>query len=138
MNHIQFYLAVNPNINNLESDFEDFCRNFYSKMAMGGYSHTLSMFYPTTKCSFNNEILDSPYNLLLKISSIGVHRFTYQNINSSCQVTDNGLLVNSISLVNPISFQGLLGLPVRVSETFIIKNISNKYYICNYILKTFN
>lgn len=138
MNNVQFSLSFNQETNNLNNNFDDFCRQYYSKMSMGGYSYSLSMFDPNTKCIFNNEQFDNPYNLLLKIASQGVHRFNYHNVNASCLATNNGILVNSTSLLNPISFNGFSGVPTRISETFNIKTINGKSYICDYILKNIN
>lgn len=116
-------------------NFDEFCRNFYTKMTIGGYSQTLYFFDQNAKCSFNNESFN-PYNLLLKLSSLNIQRFNYNNINSTYQLTNDGVLINSISIVNPINFFGLYGINVKLSETFLIKLVGNKYYIYNYILKT--
>lgn len=129
-----------PTIHDIEdfaNIFEDFCQQYFSKMSMGGYSFSLSMFEPHTKCVYNGEQLNNPYNLLLKIASQGVHHFNYHSINCTCLSTTNGFLVNSVSLLNPISFDGYLGNIVWASETFNIKTINGKSYICDYILKNF-
>lgn len=135
MNQIQLFNDNNLNINNI---YLDFCNNYFSKMSNGGYSHALYLFHYNAKCTFNNEIISNPYNLLLKISFLGVYKFNYKSINSSYQVTDNGFLINSINSINPVGFNGYIGNLVWISETFFIKNIMGQYVIYNYILKILN
>ena len=116
---------------------QDFLKSYYTKMASGGFSHSLSLFDPNSKCMFNNEGIDNPYNLLLKVISQGVSKFDFHKINASYLNTNSGILVNSVSLITPISFNGFNGDTVYISESFLIKS-SSKPLISNYILKVIN
>ena len=136
MNSVQFSLS-NNSVNSYHNIFEDFYKQYYSKMSMGGYPQSLFMFDPNAKCIFNSDPIDNPYNLSLKIASQGIHRFNYYHVNASYVPTGEGILVNSVSTVSPVNNNNYLGSVVKTSETFNIKYINGKCHICDYIIKFF-
>ena len=133
----QLYLIF-PHDRQNTINLEDFYRNFHYKISTDGYSSVLSMFDQNARCKFNNDIEVNPYNFLLKITSQGVFKLSYLNIDISSTIINEGLLINSISTVYPINFQGYCGNLVKINEVFIIKNINGNNLISNYMLKIFN
>lgn len=114
---------------------EDFCKLYYHKMAESGFSNVMNLFTKDSRCTYDNQEFLGCYDLLIKLSQLGIHKFNYKKINANYQPFGDSILISVFGEFNPISFQKQNGKLFKFSETFILKNINGNYFITNHILK---
>ena len=115
---------------------EEFCKVYYHKMQEGGFSFVMQFFSRDAKCTLDNQELTGCYDILIKLSQLGIHKFLYKRISGNSQPVGDSILITTIGEFIPINFQKQTGRLVRFTETFILKYTGDNYLITNYILKT--
>jgi hypothetical protein len=123
------------NQNYQKNILEEFCRAYYGKMSNGGIYDALSMFDKDATCTIDANDL-KPYDMVLKYSKSGIHHMQYQNLSATSQFANNMILISVAGMVTAVGFQGWEYLPVRFSETFVLRQTGNNIVIVNYIMKT--
>ena len=114
---------------------EDFCKVYYQKISEGGFSNVMNYFWKDSKCTFDNQEFNGPYGVLVKLSQMGVHKFSYKKISGNFQPIGDSILICSSGDLCPLSFQKTSGKLIKFSETFILTNINGIYCITNYVFR---
>lgn len=121
--------------NNYQKIAEEFCKRWYQTMSSNGLSDNLYLFTPTTKCTFDNEEFRNSYDLLVKLSQQGIHKFGYVKCSATCQPIDENVLISVVGVIYPVNFTGMNGCQTIFNDIFILESINGSYYITNYICK---
>ena len=78
------------------------------------------------------------YNLVVSLAEQGIKYFEYYNISGSSQpYNDNDIIINVTGEMRGVNLWKIATPWKLFNEVFILRKIQDKYYIINYILKTF-
>lgn len=116
---------------------EDFCKIFYSRM-INGVNTIVDLFTVDALCTVDNEEIIGGYNLMLRLTAMGIHHFEYYSITGASQpiLNTNSFIVTTSGTLCGVSFWNIKSSYLKFTETFRFELINGKYYIVNYILKT--
>lgn len=116
---------------------EEFCRIYYNKNVYG-VNNTFDLYHPDVVCSIENETIQGAYNLLIKLTSLGIARFEYYDISGCSQITNlnNGdILISVNGSLKYFNLWGVSSYWMKFNEIFVLGNFGGRYFIKNYVIK---
>ena len=117
---------------------QQFAKIYYDKMTQG-VNQAFGLFNPNVLSTIESEDCSGAYNWLIKMTSAGIYRFDYCNINGTCQPLQNSdILVNIQGKFRSYNFYGSSSNWLQFNETFILGRTGDNYAIKNHIFKQFN
>lgn len=105
-------------------------------MTTKGFVGVEHLFYKNAYCNYNNNNDIKITDIITLLYSDGINKFKYDNLTHSSTIIDNDtILIQTYGSCEAILYNFQSTNINLFVETFVLKNMNDKYLIINYLFK---